>query len=68
MAIKIQLGPGNAVETNISHTDDIQDSWIEFLGGDPTNVEFVVNGAPYEGPLADGTLVSVRQRTNAKGV
>ena len=68
MAIKIQLGPGNSIEKNVSHTDDIQDSWIEFLGGDPTNVEFVVDGAPYEGPLADGTLVSVRQRTNAKGV
>ena len=68
MTIKIQLGPGNSIEKNISHTDEIQDSWIEFLGGDPDNSEFVVDGLPYEGPLADGTLVSVRQKTNSKGI
>jgi len=67
MSIKIQLGPGNSIEKNISHTDQIEDGWVEFLGGNPENIEYVVNGVTYAGPLSDGQTVDLRQKVNAKG-
>ena len=39
MSIKITAGPGNSILKDVAHTDDIQDSWLEFLGVDVDNVE-----------------------------
>jgi hypothetical protein len=64
----IQLGPSNSVtRDNIRHTDDISAELIEFLGGDPENVEYVVGGVAYTGPLTPTDLVDLRPVANTKG-
>lgn len=65
--INITFGPGNSLSRDISNTADIRRSWLEALGADPERVEFVVNGRPYSGALADGDTVEVRTRANEKG-
>ena len=65
--VTISFGPGNSIRKSISHTSEIQNSWIEALGADPSRVEFFVNGQPYAGPLSDGDAVELRTQANEKG-
>lgn len=68
--VRIQLGPDNYVDrphSRMNHTGQIDDQLIEFLGGDPENLEITLNGAVYEGSLAPGQTVYLRQRCNSKG-
>ena len=65
--ITIGMGPGNSGKYNINHTREITREIIEDLGGNPENIEILVNGSPYTGPLAQGTEVQLRQKTNGKG-
>ena len=69
MAI-IKAGPGNSINKAISHTNEIEDSWIEFLGLDPENVDVVVDGAVVGSDgvlLNDSSVVELRQKANKKG-
>ena len=65
--VRISFGPGNSITKDITHTEEIEDSWIEALGADPSRVEFCVNGQPYDGELHAGETVELRTRANEKG-
>lgn len=70
MGITIRSGADNEImrsANQIRSTDDIGDEIFEFLGVDRSRSEFVVRGAPYEGPLYDGDVVEIRTRANSKG-
>jgi len=65
--VTIQFGIGNTISKEIADTGEIRSSWLEALGADPSRVEYVVNGRPYVGALAEGDTVEVRTKANEKG-
>lgn len=70
MAVIIKAGCGNQIErpaSSIQSTDDIGPAIFAALGASSDNSEFIVDGQPYEGPLSDGDVVTIRQRANSKG-
>ena len=65
--VTIEFGPNNEITKEISHTREVRPEWLEFLGASPENVELTIGGVVYDGALADGSRLAVRQKTNSKG-
>ena len=65
--VEIRMGVSNSIQRPITHTSEISRDMVEGLGGSFENIEFIVRGAVYAGPLSAGDVVDLRQKANAKG-
>ena len=65
--IEIRMGHGNSIQRPITHTSEINRDMVEGLGGSFENIEYLVRGAAYNGPLNSGDVVDLRQKANSKG-
>ena len=65
--VTIRMGHSNEIQRPITHTSEINRDMVEGLGGSFENIEYLVRGAVYAGPLSAGDIVDLRQKANAKG-